>query len=662
MQIKTPDIGVDKATVAEIMVKVGDTIAVDDSIVLLESDKASVEVPSTSAGVVKSISVSEGDSVSEGAVLIEVESADSVQTNEAPAEAQKVEAVQAAPVAQANTTPSQATPTSVQTTAQTVEVKVPDIGVEKALVGEILVQVGDSIAVDDSIVVVESDKATVEVPSTVAGIVESVIVKEGDSVKEGVVLITVKTEVAEAVASKSVSSVTQSKAAEPVAEKIAAVTTTTQAGPVEVFVPDLGVDKATISEILVSVGDTVEKDQSLCVAESDKASVEVPSTVAGVVKAIHVELNQVVKQGLALVTIEAQASDVKAPQVQTAQAPSVTASAKPVAPQAKTVKVEPQTAPVANGDKLSSAQQAENAKVYAGPAVRKLARELGVILSQVQASGVHDRVVKDDVFAYVKTKLTAPQVAPQATAPAVTSGLPLLPNFSSFGGGDVAPMTRLQQVSVPQLSLNNFIPQVTQFDHADITELEAWRGELKDGFKKQGVSLTILAFIAKAVAFLLKEEPYFAGHLADDQKGVLLRNEIHMGIAVATPDGLTVPVLRNPDQKSIKQIAIELGQLSQKARDKKLSPKDLQGANFTITSLGSIGGTAFTPLVNWPQVAILGISPATMQPVWNGKDFDPRLMLPLSLSYDHRVINGADAARFTNKLSKLLADIRNILL
>ena len=662
MQIKTPDIGVDKATVAEIMVKVGDTIAVDDSIVLLESDKASVEVPSTSAGVVKSISVSEGDSVSEGAVLIEVESADSVQTNEAPAEAQKVEAVQAAPVAQANTTPSQATPTSVQTTAQTVEVKVPDIGVEKALVGEILVQVGDSIAVDDSIVVVESDKATVEVPSTVAGIVESVIVKEGDSVKEGVVLITVKTEVAEAVASKSVSSVTQSKAAEPVAEKIAAVTTTTQAGPVEVFVPDLGVDKATISEILVSVGDTVEKDQSLCVAESDKASVEVPSTVAGVVKAIHVELNQVVKQGLALVTIEAQASDVKAPQVQTAQAPSVTASAKPVAPQAKTVKVEPQTAPVANGDKLSSAQQAENAKVYAGPAVRKLARELGVILSQVQASGVHDRVVKDDVFAYVKTKLTAPQVAPQATAPAVTSGLPLLPNFSSFGGGDVAPMTRLQQVSVPQLSLNNFIPQVTQFDHADITELEAWRGELKDGFKKQGVSLTILAFIAKAVAFLLKEESYFAGHLADDQKGVLLRNEIHMGIAVATPDGLTVPVLRNPDQKSIKQIAIELGQLSQKARDKKLSPKDLQGANFTITSLGSIGGTAFTPLVNWPQVAILGISPATMQPVWNGKDFDPRLMLPLSLSYDHRVINGADAARFTNKLSKLLADIRNILL
>ena len=311
---------------------------------------------------------------------------------------------------------------------------------------------------------------------------------------------------------------------------------------------------------------------------------------------------------------------------------------------------------------MTKQQEADNAKVYAGPAVRKLARELGVVLGQVKASGEHGRVMKDDVFAYVKTRLTAPQPTAVPQAAAVASGLPKLPDFSAFGGGEVKTMTRLQQVSVPQLSLNNFIPQVTQFDLADITELEAWRGELKDGFKKQGLSLTILAFIAKAVAHLLKEEPYFAGHLADDQKSVLLRNEIHMGIAVATPDGLTVPVLRNPDQKSIKQIAAELAELSQKARDRKLSPKDLQGANFTITSLGSIGGTAFTPLVNWPQVAILGISPATMQPVWNGKDFDPRLMLPLSLSYDHRVINGADAARFTNKLTKLLKDIRSLLL
>ena len=659
MQIKTPDIGVDKATVAEILVKVGDTISVDDSIVLLESDKASVEVPSTLAGVVKSIAVSEGDEVSEGAVLIEVESADATATNDAPMVQAAVKAEPAVDVKAEQVAAVASAP--VATSTQTVEVKVPDIGVEKALVGEILVKVGDEIAVEDSIVVVESDKATVEVPSTVAGIVESIIVKEGDSVKEGVVLITVKTVGAPTSSVAEPSKATPQTAATPTQITAQESSAPTQSGKVEIAVPDLGVDKATISEILVNVGDTVEKDQSLCVAESDKASVEVPSTVAGTVTAIHVELNQSVSQGTALVTIEAQGQTAPVPQdklaAQALQAASTPAAKTTVsAPKAEVAVAQ------AGTEKLSKAQQAENAKVYAGPAVRKLARELGVVLSQVKSSGPHERVIKDDVFAYVKTRLTAPQAAPVASTTAVASGLPALPDFSAFGGGEVAAMTRLQQVSVPQLSLNNFIPQVTQFDLADITELEAWRGELKGKFKQDGISLTILAFIAKAVAFLLKEEPYFAGHLADDQKGVLLRNEIHMGIAVATPDGLTVPVLRNPDQKSIKQIAIELGELSKKARDKKLSPKDLQGANFTITSLGSIGGTAFTPLVNWPQVAILGISPATMQPVWNGSSFDPKLMLPLSLSYDHRVINGADAARFSNKLTKLLADIRNILL
>lgn len=661
MQVKTPDIGVDKATVAEILVKVGDTIAVDDSIVLLESDKASVEVPSTSAGVVKSIAVTEGDEVSEGAVLIEVESADATETETPAQPAQK--AVKTEPAVETKAEPVvPATPSASATaSSQTVEVQVPDIGVEKALVGEVLVKVGDEIAVDDSIVVVESDKATVEVPSTVAGTVESVVVKEGDNVKEGVVLITVKTVGAAPTSAAAPAETPQQASATPTQAAAPEPSAPAQSGKVEVAVPDLGVDKATISEILVSVGDQVEKDQSLCVAESDKASVEVPSTVAGTVTAIHVELNQSVSQGTALVTIEAQGQTAPAPQ----EKPAAQASQAASAPAAKTAtsapKAEVAVAQVGT-EKLSKAQQAENAKVYAGPAVRKLARELGVVLSQVEASGPHARVMKDDVFAFVKAKLTAPQAVAQTAAAPAASGLPALPDFSAFGGSEIAPMTRLQQVSVPQLSLNNFIPQVTQFDLADITELEAWRGELKGKFKQDGISLTILAFIAKAVAFLLKEEPYFAGHLADDQKSVLLRKEIHMGIAVATPDGLTVPVLRNPDQKSIKQIAIELGELSKKARDKKLSPKDLQGANFTITSLGSIGGTAFTPLVNWPQVAILGISPATMQPVWNGSGFDPKLMLPLSLSYDHRVINGADAARFTNKLTKLLSDIRNILL
>ena len=657
MQITTPDIGVDKATVAEILVKVGDTISVDDSIILLESDKASVEVPSTSAGVVKSILVNLGDEVAEGAVLIELE-AEAATAAEAVATPQPEAAV--APV-QANTAPvveeKASTPAA---TATIVEVQVPDIGVDKALVGEILVQVGDEIDVDQSIVVVESDKATVEVPSTIAGTVESISIQVGDSVKEGVVILTVKTVGSVAQVTAEPAKVAAPQVAESKPAEVAAQVASAPAGAVEIAVPDLGVDKAAVAEILVAVGDTVEKDQSIIVVESDKATVEVPSTTAGVIKAIHVALGQNVSEGVALVTIEGESSSAPAaaPAAASAPAPKAEVKAQP-APAAQSV-----AAPVSEqgADKLTKAQNDANAKVYAGPAVRKLARELGVVLSEVSASGPHARVMKEDLKAFVKARLTAPQAAPAAQAAAQVSGLPKLPDFTAFGGVEEKVLTRLQQVSIPQLSLNNYIPQVTQFDLADITELEAWRNDLKGNFKKDGISLTIMAFIIKAVAHLLKEERDFASHLADDGKSVLLRNEIHMGIAVATPDGLTVPVLRNPDQKSIKDIAVELGVLGQKARDKKLSPKDLQGANFTISSLGAIGGTAFTPLVNWPQVAILGISPATMQPVWNGQGFDPKLMLPLSLSYDHRVINGADAARFTNKLTKLLKDIRTLLI
>ncbi|WP_104500255.1 2-oxo acid dehydrogenase subunit E2 [Acinetobacter indicus] len=672
MHITTPDIGVDKATVAEILVKVGDSIAVDDSIVLLESDKASVEVPSTSAGVVKSILVNQGDEVAEGAVLIELEAEDGTsqavepQLADAPQKTSEntptslsdqdiiAEVSSHQPAASQNQT-------AAASSSATVEVKVPDIGVEKALVGEILVQVGDQIDVDQSIVVVESDKATVEVPSTVSGTVASIEIQVGDSVKEGVLILTVTTAEAAPAAKQSQTQAEQQPAAQAVPEakaEPAAPASAAPAGDVEVKVPDLGVDKAAVAEILVQVGDTVEKDQSIIVVESDKATVEVPSTAAGVIKAIHVELGQNVSEGIALVTIEAEGQTAPAPQAAKAEAPAQKAA--PAAPAAQASSAVPSTH---TADKLTKEQNAANSKVYAGPAVRKLARELGVILADVKASGPHARVMKEDLVAYVKSRLTAPQTAPAAAAVAAAPlGLPKLPSFDAFGGVEEKALTRLQQVSIPQLSLNNYIPQVTQFDAADITELEAWRNELKGNFKKEGISLTIMAFIIKAVAYLLKEEREFAGHLSDDGKSVLLRNEIHMGIAVATPDGLTVPVLRNPDQKSIKQIAVELGELGQKARDKKLSPKDLQGANFTISSLGAIGGTAFTPLVNWPQVAILGISPATMQPVWNGEGFDPRLMLPLSLSYDHRVINGADAARFTNKLTKLLKDIRTLLI
>ena len=618
MQITTPDIGVDKAVVAEILVKVGDTIAVDDSVVLLESDKASVEVPSTSAGVVKSILVNLGDSVAEGAALIELEAEGQTEAPAVQAQADVVQAEEKpAPAAVAKTTSPAAT-----TASQVIDVQVPDIGVEKATVGEILVSIGDQIDVDQSILVVESDKATVEVPSTISGTVESISVQVGDSVKEGVVILTVKTAASVAPVTAEPTPVAEPQTSEAQSAEAAPQAAAAPAGAVEIAVPDLGVDKAAVAEILVSVGDTVEKDQSIIVVESDKATVEVPSTTAGVIKAIHVALGQNVSEGVALVTIEGESSS--APAAASAPAPKAEVKAQP-APAAQSV-----AAPVSEqgADKLTKAQNDANAKVYAGPAVRKLARELGVVLSEVRASGPHARVMKEDLKAFVKARLTAPQAAPAAQAAAQVSGLPKLPDFTAFGGVEEKVLTRLQQVSIPQLSLNNYIPQVTQFDLADITELEAWRNDLKGNFKKDGISLTIMAFIIKAVAHLLKEERDFAGHLADDGKSVLLRNEIHMGIAVATADGLTVPVLRNPDQKSIKDIAVELGVLGQKARDKKLSPKDLQGANFTISSLGAIGGTAFTPLVNWPQVAILGISPATMQPVWNGQGFDPKLMLP----------------------------------
>ena len=422
---------------------------------------------------------------------------------------------------------------------------------------------------------------------------------------------------------------------------------------VDVKVPDIGVEKAFVAEIWVKLGDHIAREQSIVLVESDKASVEIPSSVAGIVESIQVQVGDSVKEGVVLIQVSTSSDQTSSISTTSEVSPqtacvSTTVESKPDLVQAQPISTTVQT--------LTETQEQDNAAVYAGPAVRKLARELGVLLPQVQPSGEHGRVMKEDVFAYVKSRLSS------ETSSSVISSLPTLPDFSAFGGGEIKTMTRLQQVAVSQLSFNNFIPQVTQFDLADITELEAWRNELKQDFKQRGIALTILAFIAKAVAYLLKQEPYFAGHLTDDQKSVLLRHEIHIGIAVATTDGLTVPVLRHPDQKSIQQIALELAELSQKARENKLLPKDLQGANFTLTSLGGIGGTAFTPLVNWPQVAILGISPASLQPVWNGQAFEPRLMLPLSLSYDHRVINGADAARFTHKLAQLLQDIRHLLL
>ncbi|RYY79837.1 MAG: dihydrolipoyllysine-residue acetyltransferase [Moraxellaceae bacterium] len=567
------------------------------------------------------------------------------------------------------------------------DIKAPDLGVDSADVSEILVKVGDRIDKEQSLLVLESAKASVEVPSPLSGVIKSIAISQGQTVKQGDVLFELDSEAGENAtpsdlseqATKASNNIDESDvtpqqavAEQPDAAASSKATESTASAIKDVKVPDLGVDEADVSEILVSVGDSIEKEQSLIVLESAKASVEVPSPVSGIVKEIKLKMGQKVKQGMVILSIEASQTESASTTTSESKASSAQASvdSASAASDDSSTKVSPnsgQNPPEAQDQPAAQSLNAEqikaNSEVYAGPAVRQLARQLGVSLAQVTPSGANARMIKEDVLAFVKHTLNTDKPATSGQNSALAAGgLPALPDFDPFGGSTVQPMTRLQQVSVPQLSLNNFIPQVTQFDLADITELENWRNTLKADYKKQQISLTILAFIIKALAYLLKQEPYFNSHLADDQKSIVLRNEIHIGIAVATADGLTVPVLRNPNTLSIKEIAIQLGELSQKARDKKLKPQELQGASFTITSLGSIGGTAFTPLVNWPQVAILGISPASMQPVWNGQEFEPRLMLPLSLSYDHRVINGADAARFTHALTKILADIRRVLL
>lgn len=465
----------------------------------------------------------------------------------------------------------------------------------------------------------------------------------------------------------------------------------------DIKTPDLGVDKAEVIEILVKAGDAIEAGQSLFVVESSKASVEIPSPTAGVVQQILVKLGDVVSEDVLLLTLADAATEPDAvteagatekpdaelqnepkqeaqaehPTENTGQAPqsaevadtkrAVPAEAAPPATTQPVATVNPAPEPAAT-PATQAASSVDLSAVYAGPAVRQAARQLGVDLREVQASGTHQRILKEDVYAYVKQRLSQPVVPSAAPATASPVGLPPLPNMDKWGELHHEPLSRLQQAAIRHLSLNTYIPQVTQFEQADITELEALRQQLKDDYKKSGVSLTILAFIAKAVAHLLLQQPRLNSHLADDGKQLVVRDEVHLGIAVATDDGLIVPVLRHPDRKGIRQIAEELQQLGQKAREQKLTPADLSGASFTISSLGNLGGTGFTPLVNWPQVAILGLSPAAMQPVWDRAQFVPRLLLPLSLSYDHRVINGADAARFTSQLALLLADLRRILL
>ncbi len=565
------------------------------------------------------------------------------------------------------------------------EIKAPDLGVDSAEVSEIMVQVGDIIAKDDTIVLLESDKASVEVPSSAAGKITKINIALGEQVSEGMVLIEIESEAADTSSNDEAKPEPTSSQQEPKADSVEKAdvkndesTSTADKAPAKSAagsatthqLPDLGVDEAQVAEIMVSVGDMVTADQSILLIESDKASVEVPAPEAGRIEKILITVGDMVTNGQDFIVIIGSGTAASNDEPK-AEAPKASKAAESTAttPSAATQTTgEPKQAPVKSATKLTESQVNEKlTDVYAGPAVRKLARQLGVDITQVSGTAINDRILKEDLFAHVKNSLSTQQAAPAAGSSATRATLPALPDMSNadiWGELESQDLTRLQKVSIPQLNYNTYLPQVTQFDLSDITETEKLRGELKGGMKAQGIGLTILAFIVKATAYALTQHPRFNSHLSDDNTQVILRKSVHMGIAVATDDGLIVPVIKDAQDKGIKQIAIEIGELAIKARDKKLSTKDLQGASFTISSQGILGGTAFTPLVNWPQVGILGASEATMQPVWNAakQTFEPRLMLPLSLSYDHRVINGADAAVFTRYVASLLADPRKILL
>lgn len=700
MEIKVPDLGVDSAEVSEIMVKVGDVINVDDNIVLLESDKASVEVPATSAGTITAINIQIGDKVKEGDVILTIDSAGNSQSNTAPVEqpaqqtdqqaAQSHEAKEIKETKDANASssqaPSMAAPNQSQPTSTTAEATytLPDLGVDTAEISEWLVKEGDVVTAEQPLVLVESDKASVEVPAPVSGKIVKFLVNAGDTVTNGQDFIVIAsqsatqqplaTDPSEQAASQANSATNQN---EPPAQTVSAPQSSTPAGKQTFGLPDLGVESAQISEWMVKVGDEVTAEQPLLLVESDKASVEVPSPVAGKVAQLLVNPGDTVTNGQDFIVIEAAGSVQSASN--SASQPQATTNTvqQAVAKTQNTASTSTNSATTTasqsgSQSKLSEAQiNAKNAAVYAGPAVRKLTRQLGVDISEVTGTGANGRIVKEDVFAYVKNTIKAvrtPAAANNISAPsAARSGLPNLPDMSKteiWGEIERQDLTRLQKVSIPQLNYNTYLPQVTQFDLADITDVEKLRGDLKDEMKKEGVSLTILAFIMKVTAYALMQHPKFNSHLSDDNTQIIIRKSVNLGFAVATEEGLTVPVIQRVEQKGIKQLAIEIGELAKKARDKKLSAKELTGASFTISSQGNLGGTYFTPLVNWPQVAILGVSESSIQPRWNETkgEFEPRLMLPLSLSYDHRVINGADAAVFTRYIAKLLADPRRVLL
>lgn len=693
--IKVPDIGgSDDVEIIEIAVSVGDVISAEDTMITLESDKASMDVPAPKGGKVVKILVKEGDTVSEGDDILELEAEgegdnggqDDAEEASPGKSAEEAETDDSSDEAEKSENPNEKPKKSSGGGKRTVEIKVPDIGGSEGVeIIEVAVGEGDEISEEDTLITLESDKASMDVPSPYSGKIVSLSVKEGDSVSEGDLIGTMEIagegddegDADEAAPAEESDSAEPSDGAE---EQDAEDQGDEEEGGDEggrkvIRVPDIGGSEGVeIIEVAISEGDEINEEDTLITLESDKASMDVPSPYKGKVVEVSVKEGDSVSEGDLIGYIEAAGAPgagAKKPAESGArkggeskQAPAKSDAGKQSgAKPEKDVSGEPSPeARHKHGD-----DKTEGARVHAGPAVRKLARELGVELSEVKGSGPKGRILKDDVDGFVKQVMKQRKSGGGAAPAAATTGgagIPQVPaiDFSQFGEIEEKPMSRLMKAGANNLHrswLN--VPHVTQFDEADITELEAFRKSMKAEAESQGAKLTPLPFMIKACAYALRKFPQFNSSLHPDGDKLIIKHYVHIGVAVDTPDGLMVPVIRDADKKSLIDLAKESVELAKKAQNKKLSREEMSGASFTISSLGSIGGTAFTPIVNTPEVAILGVSKSSMKPVWNGSEFTPRLMLPLSLSYDHRAVNGADAARFTAFLAQVLSDIRRML-
>ena len=627
IEIKVPDIGADEVEITEILVKVGDKVEAEQSLFTVEGDKASMEVPSPQAGVVKEIKVSVGDKTETGKLIMIFDSADGAAAA-APAQEEKKEAA-----------PAAAAPAA----ASAKEVHVPDIGGDEVEVTEIMVKVGDTIAAEQSLITVEGDKASMEVPAPFAGTVKEIKINTGDKVSTGSLIMIF--EVAGAAPA----------AAPAKAEAAPAAAAPAASGSKEVHVPDIGGDEVEVTEVMVKVGDKIAAEQSLITVEGDKASMEVPAPFAGTVKEIKISTGDKVSTGSLIMVFEVEgAAPAAAPAAAAAPAPAAAPAqaAKPAAPAAK-----------AEG----KSEFAENdAYVHATPLIRRLAREFGVNLAKVKGTGRKGRILREDVQAYVKEAVKRAEAAPAATGGGIPGMLPWPKvDFSKFGEVEEVELGRIQKISGANLSRNwVMIPHVTHFDKTDITDLEAFRKQQNAEAEKRklDVKFTPVVFIMKAVAAALEQMPRFNSSLSEDAQRLTLKKYINIGVAVDTPNGLVVPVFKDVNKKSITELSRELTVISKKARDGKLTAGEMQGGCFTISSIGGLGTTHFAPIVNAPEVAILGVSKSAMEPVWNGKEFVPRLMMPISLSFDHRVIDGADGARFITIINNMLSDIRRLVM